>query len=97
MAIIALALRLGMLPSVFLKAVSSYELSVLLAYHRLSPVDDSRGDLVGGIIASTIANVNRGEKQEPYKPVEFMPFADKPNNAAAKFRAQFAHLVKRKD
>ena len=98
MAYIAIALKLGMLPSVFLRSVSSRELATLLAYHKLSPVDDSRGDLQAGIVASVIANVNRDQKRRPtpFSPVDFMPYERKPKeNHAQKFRAQFAHLVKK--
>jgi predicted transcriptional regulator len=30
-------------------------------------------DFRAGIIASTIANVNRGKRKKPYKPADFMP------------------------
>jgi len=34
------------------------------------------GDFRAGIIASTIANVNRGKKKKAFKPVDFMPKED---------------------
>jgi hypothetical protein len=42
-------------------------------YDRLEPFGEERGDLRAGIIASTIANANRGKKTKPFKPADFMP------------------------
>lgn len=46
-----------------------------LAYYAAEPFGEDRADLRAGIIASTIANVNRGKGDKPYKPRDFMPFA----------------------
>jgi hypothetical protein len=45
------------------------------AFTNLHPVGEWRADLRSGIIAQTIANVNRDSKQtpEPYKANDFMP------------------------
>lgn len=45
-----------------------------MAFYRLEPFELERADLHAGIVASTIANVNRQEGQEPYSPLDFMPF-----------------------
>ena len=46
------------------------------AEYELSPWGEERADLRAGIIASTIANVNRG-KGKAFSPGDFMPEFDK--------------------
>lgn len=43
------------------------------ALYRISPWGEWSADLRAGIIASTMANVNRGENKKPYTPLDFMP------------------------
>ncbi len=43
------------------------------AYHQIEPWGEERADLRAGIIASTIANVNRGKGQKVFTPDDFMP------------------------
>ena len=49
-------------------------------YYQIEPWGPERYDLQSGIIASTLANVNRDSKKtpEPFKPSDFMPEFDKP-------------------
>ena len=42
------------------------------------PFGNERLDLHAGIVASTIANVNRGKNTHPFKPTDFMPLHKKP-------------------
>ena len=53
--------------------ISSHLFSEWLAFYRLEPTGDERADLQAGIIASTIANANRGKNTKPFKPTDFMP------------------------
>lgn len=53
--------------------ISSRQFSEWMAYARLEPFGEERADLRAGIVASVIANVNRGKKQKPYTPQHFMP------------------------
>lgn len=54
--------------------LSSTQLAEWLAYFRLEPFGEERDDLRMGIVASTIANVNRSAKRrKPYQPEDFMP------------------------
>ncbi len=46
-----------------------------IAYDRVDPWDQSRADLRAGIIASVIANVNRGKKSKTFSARDFMPYA----------------------
>lgn len=43
------------------------------AFLNMEPQGGARGDLQAGIIASTIANVNRRKYTPPYKAKDFMP------------------------
>lgn len=55
-------------------AMSSYEVALWEAEFRRSPWDEFRGDLQAGIIAATIANVNRGKTTPAFSPADFMPY-----------------------
>jgi len=56
-----------------LAEMTSAQFSEWLAYSRLEPWGQERSDLRMGIIASTIANVNRGKGQKAYTPQQFLP------------------------
>lgn len=78
-----------------LARMSSRELTEWMAYATLEPFGAERGDLRAGIVASTIANVNRDPKSrpEPFAPQDFMPLVEKaapdPARVAAKAAALF--------
>lgn len=56
-----------------LSEISSRAFAEWMAYSRLEPWGEDRDDLRMAIVASTIANTNRGKNQKPYKPADFMP------------------------
>jgi hypothetical protein len=56
-----------------LSEISSLQFAEWMAYSGLEPWGEERDDLRMGIIASTIANVNRGKNTKPFKPTDFMP------------------------
>jgi len=56
-----------------LDRISSRELSEWMAFFGLEPFGEERADLRAGIVASTVANVNRGKGKRAFKPQEFMP------------------------
>jgi hypothetical protein len=56
-----------------LAEISSEQLSEWMAYSKLEPWGEDRDDLRMGIVASVIANSNRGKGQKPFKPTDFMP------------------------
>ena len=70
------------------------------AFDLLEPIGDTRMDLGFGIVASTLANVNRDEKKrpEPFTPVDFMPFAEKPKpkSVAQQIRAALKNFTGKK-
>jgi hypothetical protein len=55
--------------------MSSREFAEWLAYFELEPFGEERADLRSGIVASTIANVNRDPKRRrrAFRPEDFMP------------------------
>jgi len=56
-----------------LRRLDSRELSEWMAYDQIEPLGEWRADLRAGIVAATLANVNRGKAQKPFKPEDFMP------------------------
>lgn len=56
-----------------LAEITSVQFAEWMAYSKLEPWGEERADLRAGIVASTIANSNRGKGQKPYKPQQFMP------------------------
>lgn len=72
-----LALGLGMTISELRLRMTSRELTDWRAYYHLEPFGEERADLRSGIVASTIANVNRGKDVKPFSPADFMLFKPK--------------------
>jgi hypothetical protein len=69
-----LALALGYPhPDYLLRMLSSTQFNEWLAYAALEPFGEERADLRAGIVASTLANVNRRKGQRALKPRDFMP------------------------
>ena len=58
-----------------LAETTSRELTEWMAYYQMEPFGPERGDLQAGIVAATVANVNRDAKKQkrPYSAQDFMP------------------------
>lgn len=56
-----------------LRNVSSRELSEWAAFYGMEPFGDRKADYRAGMVAATIANVNRAPNREPFKPDDFFP------------------------
>jgi len=56
-----------------LNRISSKELSEWIAFYSIEPFGEDREDLRMGILASTIANSNRGKNTKPFTPQDFIP------------------------
>ncbi|MFO7905798.1 MAG: hypothetical protein R6U98_24280 [Pirellulaceae bacterium] len=90
-------------PDQLLASMTSRQFAEWQAYATLEPWGEDRADLRAGIISSTVANFAGKSMKEgsSLAPVDFMPYAEKPKREKARssdvLRAQFAHLVKRKD
>jgi hypothetical protein len=65
-----------------LAEISSAQYSEWMAFYRLEPYGEERADLRAGIIASTIANANRGKNQKVFKPSDFIARFDPPDEEA---------------
>lgn len=61
------------------REVSSAEFAEWIAYYTVEPFGEQRADLRSAIIATVIANVNRGKGQRPFKTDDFMPDFGKPD------------------
>lgn len=70
--IYTLALALGKTKQELLEQLDNQELIEWQAFYRINPFGLERQDLHAGIVASTVANVNRG-KRKAFKVSEFMP------------------------
>lgn len=74
-----------------LTSMSSKELAEWIAFYRIEPFGEVRGDLQAGIIASVIAEGNRDSKKrpKPYTPLDFIPdFANEFAQVAETKKAQ---------
>jgi len=60
-----------------LEAMPSKLLSEWMAYYGLEPWGEVRADFRSAIVAKTVADVHRGEKQEPYPLQQFMPLVER--------------------
>ncbi len=50
-------------------------------YYRDFPFGGARGDLQAGVVASVVANCNRGKGSRVYNPADFIPqFTQKPQS-----------------
>lgn len=58
-----------------MRELSSWQISEWIAYYGLEPFGEERSDLRAGIVAATVANVNRDAKRrrDAFRPEEFMP------------------------
>jgi len=63
-----------------LARIDSRELSEWMAYFSLEPWGTEVEDWRAGLVASTVANVNRDEKKrkKPFEPKDFIPQRAKP-------------------
>ena len=69
-----------------------------MAFDRISPIGDERGDLQAGIIASNACNLKRTKQgQKIFAPADFMPYLEKStkdNGLSKQIRANFSALKK---
>jgi hypothetical protein len=52
--------------------MSSRELTEWMAFDLVEPIGGKRGDIQAAVVASTIANVNRGRSTRPYEVQDFI-------------------------
>lgn len=73
--------------------ISVAELHRWAAFEADEPFLSTRVDLAGGIVASVLANVNRGRSAAPFSAMDFMPILatkrEQDNIEAARLRQRF--------
>ncbi len=74
--------------------LTSDQLIDWIAYSNLEPFGEERGDLRSAIIASTIANCNRGKGQRAFKVNDFMPKFNEPKKTWQEMKASFKQFAK---
>lgn len=55
--------------------MSAQEYGLWMAHYGLDPWGEERMDMGFGVVASTLANVNRKASAAPFTPQDFMPYA----------------------
>lgn len=89
-----LCLALGLLhPDYLLNSLTSRQLAEWMAYYAVDPFGDQRGDLQAGIIAATVSNRWRGKNEAPAKPVDFMPYIEKPQQSAEEIQRTLRSIL----
>lgn len=73
MFLFTLALELGRTVAELEDAMTAQEFGEWQAYYGLHPFGASGGWFRTGVVASTIANVNRSNGSEPFCPADFIP------------------------
>ena len=68
-----LALALGIPVRELQGRMDAREFGCWAAFQTIEPFGDARGDMQAAIIASTIANVNRGKSQSAFSIDDFLP------------------------
>ena len=75
-----LAIALGKTVQELEQSLSSSEFTEWMAYFSLQPFGHYREDLRTGILASLIANIHKDKSRANFKPRDFMPFVDNPDD-----------------
>ena len=61
----------------------------------MDPWGEERADLRSAIVASVVANANRGKRGKTFKPADFMPqFGVKEKKTAKELKAKFGMFTK---
>ena len=68
-----------------------------MAFDRREPIGDWRNDLGFGVVASTLANINRKEGADPFVPMDFMPLAVKPKEKPVPLAQKIRAFLKGKE
>jgi hypothetical protein len=73
-----LALKMGRTVAELQRSMSSAEFGEWVAFYSIEPFGDRIDDLRSGVIASTVANVNRGKDAPIVRPLDLIPWAQVP-------------------
>ncbi len=72
---------------------TAQEFGLWMALYEAEPWGPVREDLAAGIVASTIANVNRGKDTQAFSALDFAPFVRQPEPEQEASTADFLNLV----
>ena len=64
-----------------LERIDSCELSEWMAFDGIEPIGAWREDYNSGMFCALFANSNRKKGSQPFKPQDFMPFIEKPEDS----------------
>lgn len=70
-----LALKMGRTVAELQRSMSSAEFGEWVAFYSIEPFGDRVADLRAGVVASTVANVNRGKDSPVLAPIDLIPWA----------------------
>lgn len=73
-----LAKELGMSVRRAQAEIDSAEFGEWVAFYSIEPFGDRTADFRAGVLASTVANVNRGKDTPAFRPLDFIPWAQEP-------------------
>lgn len=85
-------------PDYLMDTLSSRQWAEWQAFYQMEPFGDVKADWRAGMLASVLANVNRGKGTKAFHPEDFMPKPPlTPKEQEQKLRRSLAHLVVKKD
>lgn len=88
---------MGVTVAELLSRIDSRELSEWMAFYKLEPWGDERADLRIAILASLYANANRKKGQAPFKPSDFIPRFEPPEEQPPEQMKAFLHQMGKKN
>ena len=71
-------MKIGSTPRELLQRVTVAEIVEMMAFERLEPFGGMAEDYRAGVVAATVANVQRSAQQDPYQAQDFMPALREP-------------------
>lgn len=74
--------------------IDSREFAEWIAFGELEPFGPERDDLRSAIVASTVANANRGRGQRAFTPADFMPRFAGAADSKQQSVAEMQHRIK---
>ena len=76
-------------PEHLVKYLNSRDIGKWIAYYAIEPFGPMHDEQIGGVIASTVANCNRGKNQSSLDYTEFMPNYTAPEMTSAEIKDNY--------
>ena len=83
-------------PDVLLRELDSHQIAEWMAYSQLEPFGDQEAFWRSGMVASTIANANKGKNTKAFAPEDFMPKLKKPKQSIEEIKEVMMGFVNRR-